>query len=202
MWYNEIVSRFKLTIPQFLIVPAFLAFQIVSRPWMLCMAGPCEMQRCELAKAEQQLCVSVNEVPEPDGCCAKGQKETTPSKASSCGGCGEWDAAPAKIDFHCAMDDATNTECAPGGCEEPAKECPFAETTCSPCLPIPVFAETSVKFGTRLTYDQTFILMGHASRALAEGDQFRGFLHAHSPPVFKPARAGPQICTKNCSWLI
>lgn len=197
------MSRFKLTIPQLLIVPAFLAFQIVSRPLMLCTAGPCEIQRCEMAKTPQQnLCLAVNEKPEPAECCAMAEKRVTPPKSSPCGGCGEHERTPAKTDFQCAMNDVTETECAPAGCKEPAEQCPFAETTCSPCLPIPVFAEPSVKIATRLTYDQTFVFQGQASRALVEANRYRGFLHTHSPPIFKPARAGPQICTENCSWLI
>ena len=203
MWYNETVSRLKLTIPQLLIVPAFLAFQIVSRPFMLCMAGPCEMQRCEMAKVqEQNLCLAVNTPSEPADCCAKAKKTVTPPKSSPCGGCGDWDMAPCKTESPCAMDQATESACFPEGCTDPGDKCPFATNTCSPCLPIPVFAEPSVKIATRLTYDQTFILMGQASRALVEADHFRGFLHAHAPPIFKPARAGPQICTENCSWLI
>jgi hypothetical protein len=203
MWYNDSVSILKRTIPQLLIIPAFLALQIVSRPLMLCVGDPCEMQRCEMAKAEQEkLCVAVNEKPEPAGCCAKTEKRVTPPKDSPCGGCGERDTTPAKTDFHCAMDGATDTKGLPGGCDKPTDQCPFAETTCSPCLPIPVFAEASAKIATRLTYDHTSILLGQASRALVEADHFRGFLHAHSPPFFKPARAGPQICIENCSWLI
>jgi hypothetical protein len=203
MWYNDSVSILKRTIPQVLIVPAFLAFQIVSRPLMLCVAGPCEMQRCEMSKIEaQKLCVAVNDKPAPAGRCAQAEKRATPAKSSPCGGCGEREATPSKTDFSCGMDNAKETKSRPAGCDEKSDKCPFASTTCSPCLPIPVFAEPTVKLATRVTYDQTFILIGQASRAMVEADRQRVFLHAHAPPSFIPARAGPQICIENCSFLI
>jgi hypothetical protein len=196
------VSILKLTIPQVFIVPAFLAFQILARPLMLCLGGPCEMVRCEMPKAERaRFCVTAVADPEPAGCCAMAE-EKSPPKSSPCGGCGGPKAAPPKADFCCGMDDKEKPESWPAGCDERRENCPGPFTTCSPCLPIPTYAEPTARLTARVSYEQTFIIAGLASRALVEADRQRVFLHAHSPPSFVPARAGPQICIENCSFLI
>jgi len=163
------------------------------------LAGPCEKVRCEMPDAERdRFCVTVDADPEPVACPAKAKKQAS----SPCGGCGDAGQAPAKADFCCGKDEADEAESGPAGCDGREENCPGPFTACSPCLPIPIFAEPTVKMTVRVSYDQTFIIAGQASRTLVEADRHRVFLHAHSPPSFIPARAGPQICIENCSLLI
>ena len=198
-WYNETVSILKLTIPQVFIVPAFLAFQVISRPLMLCLAGPCEMVRCELPEAERdRFCMTIDTDPEPVARCARAEKQAS----SPCSGCGDAEQAPTKTDFCCGMDEADEAESWPAGCDERGENCPGPFTASSPCLPIPIFAEPAVKMTASVSYDQTFTIAGQASRALVEADRQRVFQHAHSPPCFVPARTGSQICIEKCSFLI
>jgi hypothetical protein len=199
MWYNDTVRILKLTITAIVAIPAFLALQIVSRPLMLCLAGSCEMVQCDLTETElQSVCVPVDTDFMPSGCGRMAEKET----ASPCGGCGQPEDPPAQAGC-CGDSELAESPCAgPDGCDVPASECPGPFAECAPCLPITMVAEASQDLTIRITDYTDYPPAQASTRALAEADRERGLLHAHSPPCVLPARAGPQICIENCSFLI
>ena len=199
MLYNEIVRILKLTIPAIIAIPAFLALQIVSRPLMFCLAGSCEMVQCDLTESDlQAVCVPLDSGFMPSGCGRMAEKET----ASPCGGCNQPEEPPAQAGC-CGDPEPAKSPCAgPSGCDVPEGECPGPFAECAPCLPIAIIAEASTDLTIRITDYTDYPPASAATRALAEADRERGFLHAHSPPSFVPARAGPQVCIENCSFLI
>ena len=198
--YNLLVRMVKRIITTLLALSAFLTFQVVGRPLMICLVGSCRMLVCPVPETErEQFCVTVLAEAQKSGCCAMDEAE---EKTSPCGGCGKTEEAPAAIDF-CGDFDSPDRPCfPPQDCDQRGDQCPGPFTACVPCLPIPVFSEPAVKLTARISIDQTCLLAAQATRALAEADIVRGFQHAHSPPCFVPARAGSQICIEKCSFLI
>ena len=157
------------------------------------------MVQCDLTETDlQSVCIPVDSDFMPFGCSGMIEEETV----SPCGGCGQPDEPPAQAGC-CDDPKPADWPCAGAeGCDIPASECPGPFAECAPCLPITIVAAPSQESTIRISDYSRDLPAQTATRALAEADRERGFLHAHSPPSFIPARAGPQVCIENCSWLI
>jgi hypothetical protein len=117
---------------------------------------------------------------------------TVEEEVSSCGGCGT-EEEPIAADPCCPPSE---------DCDSREGTCPGENPICGPCIPFHALAEPAFKLAARDAQEKIAAPAVQASRALAEANRRRSNLHAHSPPSFVLARAGPQICIEKCSFLL
>jgi hypothetical protein len=197
MAYNEKVNLLRSTIAVVICLPAFVAFQTVSRPLMLCLQETCDMAQCEIADAGQPCEMAVQEPVVAPGC-----HESRMKTVSSCGGC-ELKERPLRV-ASCNPDRTQTNPCCSTteDKDNKSRNCPKPNPICGPCIPIQPLAQNPRSSLQDDSQKSPFILASAATRALADGDHLRGSLHTHSPPIVAVARSGPQICTEKCSFLL